>query len=74
MNSLIRMLEGIIGRQASVEHLPPNTADMQTNQADVRKARNLLGWQPQVPLKEGVRRLVEWYTTERGWAKDISLG
>jgi nucleoside-diphosphate-sugar epimerase len=73
MNVLIRRLAGIIGRQAIIEHLPPNLADMLTNQADVRKAQTLLDWQPQVDLQEGLVKLVEWYRTERDWVKDIDL-
>jgi UDP-glucose 4-epimerase len=44
---------------------------MRSNWADVSKAGELLGWKPQVDLREGVRRLVEWYNAERTWAKDI---
>jgi UDP-glucuronate 4-epimerase len=72
MNALIRMLEEFTGREAAVDHLPPNLADMLTSQADVTKARLLLGWQPQVDLRQGVQRLVEWYAAERKWVKDIS--
>ena len=73
MNVLIKMLAGIIGREAIVEHLPPNLADMQTNQADITRAQQLLNWQPQVNLGEGLRHLVDWYTAERVWLKDLSL-
>jgi nucleoside-diphosphate-sugar epimerase len=45
---------------------------MLANWADVSKARRLLGWEPQVPLSEGVRRLVEWYNSERSWVKEIA--
>jgi nucleoside-diphosphate-sugar epimerase len=72
MNSLIRMLEEIIGRRAVIERLPPNPADVLTNQADVTKARELLGWQSRVSLQQGLQHLVDWYTTERAWVKDIS--
>jgi nucleoside-diphosphate-sugar epimerase len=41
------------------------------NWADVSKARQLLGWSPQVGLREGMGKLVEWYRAEREWAKDI---
>ena len=44
---------------------------MRTNWADVNKASELLNWEPQVNLREGVRHLVEWYNAEREWAKDI---
>jgi nucleoside-diphosphate-sugar epimerase len=72
MNGLIGMLEEIIGRQARIERHPPNPADMLTNWADVGKARRLLGWQPQVGLREGVQRLVDWYRAERSWAKEVA--
>ncbi len=71
MNTLIGMLEARIGKKARVERRPPNLADMLANQADVSKARQLLEWQPQVGLKEGVDRLVGWYEQEREWAKDL---
>jgi nucleoside-diphosphate-sugar epimerase len=74
MNGLIGMLERHIGRKARIERHPPNQADMLTNQADVRKAQEMLGWQPQVGLEEGVGRLVDWYQAEHAWAKDIQIG
>jgi len=72
MNALIAMMEDILGRKAIIEHLPPNPGELQTNHADVTKARRLLSWQPQVSLREGVARLVEWYRAERTWAKEVA--
>ncbi len=72
MNALIGMMEEIIGKKAIIQNLPPNPGELQTNQADVTKARQMLGWQPRVPLVEGVKHLVEWYETERTWAKEVS--
>jgi len=71
MNALISRLEEQIGRKAIIEHHPPNPADMLANQADVSKARRLLGWQPQVCLQEGLQHLVDWYAAECSWAKEI---
>ncbi|MBN2388969.1 MAG: NAD-dependent epimerase/dehydratase family protein [Anaerolineales bacterium] len=71
MQGLIAMMEGEIGRPAHVERHPANPADMRTNWADVTKARQLLDWQPQIGLQEGVRELIAWYRTEHHWAKDI---
>jgi UDP-glucuronate 4-epimerase len=71
MNTLIAMLEELIGKKAIIERHPPNQADMLTNQADVTKARNLLGWEPQVDLVEGIKHLVDWYRKERDWAKEV---
>jgi nucleoside-diphosphate-sugar epimerase len=71
MNGLIALLEDLIGKKAVIERHPPNQADMLTNQADVSKARNLLGWQPKVGLEEGLGRLVDWYRSERDWARQL---
>lgn len=71
INALIRMLEGMIGRKAEIEYFPFNPADMLANHADVRKAGELLGWQPQVSLQTGVQRLIDWYFAERSWASVI---
>jgi nucleoside-diphosphate-sugar epimerase len=71
INDLITLIEDAVGKKAIVDHGPANPADMRTNWADVSKANELLNWQPQVNLREGVKRLVEWYNAEREWAKDI---
>jgi nucleoside-diphosphate-sugar epimerase len=72
INELIAMLEKEMGKKATVEQRPFHKADMQANQADVEKAGRLLGWEPAVPLQEGVARMVAWYMAEREWASQIS--
>ena len=73
INDLIKLTEDVVGKKATVQYGPPDLADMRSNWADVSKAKELLGWQPQVGLREGITRLVEWYRAEREWAKDIVL-
>ncbi len=72
INNLIKLIEDIIGKKGDVQHGPANPADMLSNWADVSKAGRLLGWEPQVGLREGISRLVDWYNAEREWAKDIA--
>ena len=69
--NLIRLMEDIIGKKAVVQYGPANPADMLTNQADVTKAGTMLGWEPQVDMRAGVTKLIEWYNENRDWAKDI---
>lgn len=71
INNLIKLIEEIVGKKADVRYGPPNPADMFTNWADVTKAGELLGWEPQFNMHAGVTRLVEWYNAEREWARDI---
>ncbi|MGH2582006.1 MAG: NAD-dependent epimerase/dehydratase family protein [Anaerolineales bacterium] len=72
INALVQMLEEAIGRKASVERLPVEKADMLASWADVSTARRLLGWEPQVDLKEGLARTIAWYMAERSWASQIN--
>ncbi|RLD04666.1 MAG: nucleotide sugar epimerase [Chloroflexota bacterium] len=71
INELIAILERLIGRKAEVEHYPFHKADAMANQANIEKARNLLGWEPQVSLEEGIRLMVAWYEENREWVKNI---
>ncbi len=71
INEMITELEQLIGKTANVERYPPVKADMLTNQADVTKARQMLGWAPQVGLQDGMRRMVDWYMQERDWTSRV---
>src|SRR3990172_3990333 len=71
MKKLIALLEEAIGKKAIIEQFPAEKADMLANWADVSKAGELLSWEPQVGLKEGIDRMVAWYIAERSWASQI---
>ena len=71
INHLIRMLEKRLGKKAHITFEPFHAADVHVNQADVHKAKEILGWKPMVDLEEGVDRLVAWYMQERDWAKKV---
>jgi nucleoside-diphosphate-sugar epimerase len=71
IHTLIQMLEKRIGKRAQVFYQPVHPADVRTNQADVTRAKEILGWAPQVNLEEGVTQLVDWYMQERSWASQV---
>jgi nucleoside-diphosphate-sugar epimerase len=71
INNLIKLIEEVIGKKADIQYGPPNPADMFTNWADVTKAGQLLGWEPQYNIRAGVEKLVEWYNAEREWTSKV---
>ena len=71
INELIQIFEEKIGKKAKINHRPAHPADMKANWANVDKAHELLGWQPEVSLEEGVSNLIRWYQAEQSWAKKI---
>jgi UDP-glucose 4-epimerase len=63
---LAQMLIAAMGADLEVEFGPARgTAAVTRRLADTDKARQLLGFEAQVDLEEGLRRLVEWWRTER---------
>lgn len=73
INGLIALIERLVGKKAIIERHPFPQADMKANLADVTKARQLLGWQPRVNLEEGLRRTIDWYFSERAWARELKV-
>ena len=71
INDLIKLIEEYTGQKAKIEQHPRHPADAMANQADVTRAGQLLGWEPQVSLREGVAQLVDWYNQNREWASKI---
>jgi nucleoside-diphosphate-sugar epimerase len=74
INNLIKLVEDVVGKKAEVVYGPPDPADMRSNWADVSKAGQLLGWEPQYDMRSGIEKLVEWYNAEREWASEIGTG
>jgi nucleoside-diphosphate-sugar epimerase len=47
----------------ALEHLPTFEVDVQRRWPSVRKARDVLGWEAQITVAEGVQRTIEWLRT-----------
>lgn len=58
---LVTLLEAAIGRPAILDRQPPQPGDVERTFADVCRARELLGYAPAVPVREGIPRFVSWY-------------
>lgn len=63
LKDFVNLIETLGGRPANVFHRPRLAADFVKNEADISKARHLLGYNPQISVEEGVRRFWAWYET-----------
>jgi UDP-glucose 4-epimerase len=66
LNELAQMLLRVMGSDLSIEYGPERKVNKVPRRlADIAKARELLGWQPEIDLEEGLTRLVAWWRAER---------
>ncbi|MGM0472450.1 MAG: NAD-dependent epimerase/dehydratase family protein, partial [Bacillota bacterium] len=60
LNYTIELMEDIIGKKVAKEYQAQAKGDVKHTEADESKVREKLGYSPQVGLKEGLEREVEW--------------
>lgn len=57
----IKIIEELIGKKAKFKMLPRRKGDVSETHAHIDKARRILGYNPGTPLREGLRKQIEWY-------------
>lgn len=58
---LVDLVSNAVGKKSVVQYLPPRPGDVLRLVADSSRARDLLGYVPEVAMEEGLRRLADWY-------------
>ena len=64
INELCATMATLLGGTVTQEHTPPRAGDVRDSQADITKAREILGYAPIVTFEDGLRRTLEWYKQE----------
>ena len=58
---LIDLLGDVTGKKIQIKSLPLPLDDPVRRKPDISKAIDLLGWKPEVPLKEGIVKTMEYF-------------
>ncbi len=58
---LVRLLGKAMGKEPQLQKLPMQPGDVVCTYADISKARQHLGYAPEVAVDEGVERFVQWF-------------
>jgi dTDP-glucose 4,6-dehydratase len=66
INGLADLVLAVTGSRSKIVHVPRNAADVELRVPSIDKARELLGFHPQVDLREGIERTVKWYESLAG--------
>jgi nucleoside-diphosphate-sugar epimerase len=68
LNELLAVMNRIIGTNLQAIYKEERQGDVKDSQADITKAKRLLGYTPSVPLEEGLRLTLEWCRGEHAAA------
>ena len=61
-----RVVLEVTGSSSKLRHEPLPVDDPKVRQPDISRARNLLDWEPKIPLEEGLSRTVEYFKDKGG--------
>ncbi|MBC7789580.1 MAG: SDR family NAD(P)-dependent oxidoreductase [Anaerolineae bacterium] len=62
---LVSLIEQALGRSAKLQRLPVQPGDVIRTFADIRRAREVLGYAPHVPIAAGIPLFVEWFRSRK---------
>ncbi|HYJ88699.1 MAG TPA: GDP-mannose 4,6-dehydratase [Pyrinomonadaceae bacterium] len=65
LRELIALLEKELGVAATIDRQPLQPGDVPQTYADISKAKNLFGYNPQTQIEAGIKRFVEWFQKSR---------
>jgi len=63
LNQLFYAMRDVVGGTLEPIYGEPRQGDVRDSQADIQKAKALLGYEPTVPFEEGLARTITWYRT-----------
>ena len=61
LNQTLALLEKITGRPAKAKYGPPREGDIRDSQADISRAKDVLGYTPRFKFEEGLKDTWEWF-------------
>jgi len=66
IRELADIVKEVTGSSSEIVYEPLPVDDPTQRRPDISLAEKVLGWRPEVELREGLRRTYEWYRSERG--------
>jgi UDP-glucuronate 4-epimerase len=65
LSRLIELIEQNLDTHAIIDRQPRQPGDVPLTYADISKARELLGYDPQTKIEEGIRKFTEWFVEQQ---------
>jgi dTDP-glucose 4,6-dehydratase len=59
-----KLILRLTGSRSEIEYRPLPVDDPRTRRPDITRAKEVLGWEPRVPVQEGLKKTIEWYRSK----------
>jgi nucleoside-diphosphate-sugar epimerase len=66
LNQLFESMRALVGAKVTPTYVDERAGDVRDSQADITKAKRLLGYEPTVSFEQGLERTLAWYRTAAG--------
>jgi nucleoside-diphosphate-sugar epimerase len=66
IEEIARTIIRLTGSKSQIVYRPLPEDDPKVRQPDITRARTLLGWEPKVPLDEGLPRTLDYFRRKLG--------
>jgi dTDP-glucose 4,6-dehydratase len=61
VTDIAKLVLQLSGSRSLIEHRPLPVDDPKVRRPDIRRAKALLGWEPKVPLEDGLAKTIEYF-------------
>lgn len=72
MIELAHLIKELVGSSPEIIHVPLPTDDPKQRRPEITLAKKILSWEPQVPVREGLRRTIRYFCQELGVKEKVA--
>ncbi|WP_426481366.1 GDP-mannose 4,6-dehydratase [Chryseobacterium sp. R2ACT005] len=65
LSEMVSTIENVLGKTAIKKILPMQPGDVTKTNADITKAKDLIGYKPATDFQNGIKKFVEWFLRKR---------
>lgn len=61
LKEMIETIGNVLGKEPKIKQYPMQPGDVDRTYADIRKAKELIGYEPKISFEQGITNFVKWY-------------
>jgi nucleoside-diphosphate-sugar epimerase len=64
INELAQLILDLVGSDVEIVHKPARAGEVERNFARATRAKEVLGWAPELSLRDGMRTTIDWFRSQ----------